>query len=103
MSKTKKTQGEGFQGIASDSELDKFDGFYFIPDEEDYEENYKLVFFNFEGEKSGGTPIESSEMGLKYHMCFFKHDENNAPVFDDAFEAILVNPLDYIKIGRAHV
>jgi hypothetical protein len=42
-------------------------------------------------------PIEKSEMGYKYHMAFFREDENGVPSFDDAFEAILSDPLVYIK------
>lgn len=81
----------------SGNELEKFDGFYFVPDEEDFESNYKMIFFNMKDEYANGNSVESSEMGLKYHLCFFKQDENGAPVFDDAFEAILVDPISYVK------
>ncbi len=84
------------EGVTGD-ELSKFDGFYFIPDEEDFENNYKMIFFNMKEEYSNANPVESSEMGLKYHLCFFRQDEKGAPIFDDAFEAILVDPLTYVR------
>lgn len=91
--KTQKTEAEGVNG----DEMIKFDGFYFVPDYDDFEENYKLAFFNFKEEWTKAEPIEESEMGLKYHMAFFKENEEGVPEFEDAFEAILVDPLVYIK------
>ena len=81
----------------SGNEMEDFDGFYFVPDSDDFDNNYKMIFFNMKEELSNSKPVESSEMGLKYHLCFFKTDENGAPAFEDAFEAILVDPLTYIK------
>lgn len=91
--KTQKTEAEGVNG----DEMIKFDGFYFVPDYDDFEENYKLAFFNFKEEWTKAEPIEESEMGFKYHMAFFKENEEGVPEFEDAFEAILVDPLVYIK------
>ena len=91
--KTQKTEAEGVNG----NEMSKFDGFYFVPDYDDFEENYKLAFFNFKEEWTKAEPIEESEMGFKYHMAFFKENEEGVPEFEDAFEAILVDPLVYIK------
>ena len=81
----------------SGDEMSKFDGFYFVPDYDDYEGNYKLAFFNFKEEWTMAKPIEKSNMGYKYHMAFFKEDEDGMPQFDDAFEAILADPIVYIK------
>ena len=91
--KTQKTEAEGVNG----DEMIKFDGFYFVPDYDDFEENYKLAFFNFKEEWTKAEPIEESEMGFKYHMAFFKENEEGVPEFEDAFEAVLVDPLVYIK------
>jgi hypothetical protein len=85
------------QESLSGDEIDKFDGFYFVPDYDDYDEIYKLAFFKFKDEWTMAKPIEKSEMGYKYHMAFFREDENGVPSFDDAFEAILSDPLVYIK------
>ena len=84
-------------GTISGDEMSKFDGFYFVPDYDDYDENYKLAFFNFKEEWTMAKPIEKSEMGYKYHMAFFREDEEGMPQFDDAFEAILSDPIVYIK------
>jgi hypothetical protein len=84
-------------GTISGDEMSKFDGFYFVPDYDDYDENYKLAFFNFKEEWTMAKPIEKSDMGYKYHMAFFKEDEEGMPQFDDAFEAILSDPIVYIK------
>lgn len=97
MSIFKKKVEEPEDPSISGNEMDEFDGFYFIPDSEDFDNNYKMVFFNMKDECSNSKTVESSEMGLKYHLCFFKTDDNGAPVFDDAFEAILVDPISYIK------
>ena len=42
-------------------------------------------------------PIESSEMGDKFHLAFFTSDEEGAPIFEDSFEAILADPIVYIN------
>ena len=97
MSIFKKKTEDAVDPAVSGNEMEDFDGFYFIPDSEDFDNNYKMVFFNMKEEYSNSKPVESSHMGLKYHLCFFKTDEDGAPVFDDAFEAILVDPLSYIR------
>ena len=91
--KLQKMESEAVSG----DEMSKFDGFYFVPDYDDYDGNYKLAFFNFKEEWTMAKPIEKSILGFKYHMAFFKEDENGMPQFDDAFEAILGDPIVYIK------
>ena len=93
----KKEVEEAIENIVSNNEMEKFDGFYFIPDTEDFDNNYKMIFFKMREEYANAKPIESSDMGLKYHLCFFRTDDNGAPIFEDAFEAILVDPISYIK------
>jgi hypothetical protein len=80
-----------------DDIVDNYDGFYFIPTETEDESSYKLAFFTFKDEMANAKPIESSEMGDKFHIAFFKSDENDLPVFDDSFEAILTDPIVYIN------
>jgi len=94
---SKKEVDEPADPVVTNDEMNRFDGFYFIPDSDDFEDNYKMIFFNMKEEYSNSTPVETSEMGLKYHLCFFKTDENGAPELDDAFEAILVDPIQYVK------
>jgi len=84
-------------GAVSGNEMSEFDGFYFVPDYDDYDGNYKLAFFKFKEEWTDAKPVDKSEMGFTYHMAFFKEDEEGMPQFDDAFEAVLSDPLVYIK------
>jgi hypothetical protein len=71
-----------------------FDGIYFLPGDEDDE--LVLSFFDFQKDMAGGKPIKVSELGHMYHIAFFKRDENNRPMFDDSFEAILADPATWI-------
>lgn len=81
----------------NDDITENYDGFYFIPTETEEESSYKLAFFTFKDEMANAKPIESSEMGDKFHIAFFKPGENDLPVFDDSFEAILTDPIVYIN------
>ena len=81
----------------TDKNPEKYDGFYFIPDYEDYEGNMKLAFFSFKDEMKDAKPIETSPMGDKFHLAFFSSDEEGAPTFQDSFEAILADPIVYIE------
>ena len=78
----------------SEKKSSEFDGIYFLPGEEDNE--LVLSFFDFKKDMAGGKPIKLSEIGHMYHIAFFKRDENNRPVFDDTFEAILADPATWI-------
>ncbi len=74
---------------------DEYDGLYFLPGEN--EGDLTLSFFKFNGEVDYGKPIESSDLGDKFHIAFFKRDGNGHPVFDEHFEAIFVDPATYVK------
>ena len=76
------------------SNEETFDGFWFLPCDED---GLKLSFFTFKDEYGGGTPIGGNQIGDNYHLAFFKENEEGLPEFDDAFEAILGDPESYIK------
>lgn len=73
----------------------EYDGIYFLPGDEDGE--LILSFFDFKEDMAGGKPIDGTQMGNWYHIAFFKKDEEGNPVFDDTFEAILVDPATWIK------
>lgn len=73
----------------------EYDGFYFLPGDEEGDLN--LTFFKFNGDIDYGKPIESSDLGDKFHIAFFRRDSNNHPVFDEQFEAILVDPATYVR------
>jgi hypothetical protein len=76
------------------SNEETFDGFWFLPCDE---EGLNLSFFTFKDEFGGGTPIGGNQIGDNYHLAFFKENEEGLPEFDDAFEAILGDPESYIK------
>jgi len=76
------------------SNEETFDGFWFLPCDE---EGLNLSFFTFKDEYGGGTPIGGNQLGDNYHLAFFKENEEGLPEFDDAFEAILGDPESYIK------
>jgi len=73
----------------------EYDGFYFLPGDEDDELN--LAYFQFQEEFGDAEPIESTPIGDKWHVAFFKRDEEGNPTFDDSFEAIFADPTIYVK------
>lgn len=73
----------------------EYDGMYFLPGDDDNE--LQISYFRFSDEFANREPIESTSIGHKYHIAFFKRDENNLPVFDDAFEAIFGDPSVYVS------
>lgn len=73
----------------------EYDGFYFLPGDE--EGDLTLAFFKFSEGQDYGQPVESSDLGDKFHIAFFRRDENGHPVFDEQFEAIFVDPATYVK------
>jgi hypothetical protein len=75
----------------------KFDGFYFLPPDNDNEEGFIFHFFNLGKELSGGKPIDNSELGDMFHVAFFTRNVEGKPEFDDSFEAIFIDPLTYVS------
>lgn len=75
----------------------EYDGIYFLPYEDENEEGLMISYFDFKNEMANGEPIEGSPVGPKYHIAFFKRDEEGYPVFDETFEAILGDPGKYIQ------
>lgn len=73
----------------------EYDGFYFLPGEDDDELN--LAFFQFKEEFGDAEPIETTPVGDKWHVAFFKRGEDGHPEFDDTFEAIFADPAVYVK------
>lgn len=74
--------------------MDGYDGFIFLRDDDDEDAldfrfvKYKDVF---------GPPIENNEVGDKYHVAFFKCDEDGEYSFDETFEAIFADPMVYAR------
>jgi hypothetical protein len=76
-------------------ETSKYDGFYFLPLEDD-DEGLKFSFFELK-ESDQGTPVEGNSIGDVYHIVMFKSGEDGLPVFNDFFEAILGDPAKYVE------
>jgi hypothetical protein len=74
---------------------DDYDGIYFLPGDEDGDMN--LAYFKFNDKFDIGSPVESSTLGDKYHIAFFKRDANGDPMFDEDFEAIFADPSVYVQ------
>lgn len=68
------------------------DAIFFVPGEEENEIHIETKSLLDPGEKLGG-----SEIGDSYHIILFKTDEENGPKDLDRWEAILLNPLEYIS------
>ena len=62
----------------------KYDGFYFLPYEDDVD-SLNFTYFKVKGDNHG-EPIEGNEVGDKYHVVMFKEGEDGTPVFDDLFD-----------------
>jgi len=43
------------------------------------------------------APTEETTLGKKYHIILFKEDEDGKFINQDKFEAILLDPLEYIS------
>ena len=76
-------------------EMENYDGFYFLPGDDEYELN--LAFFKFKEGDFDGQPVDSSALGDMYHIAFFRRDANGDPMFDEEFEAIFADPSVYVK------
>jgi len=74
---------------------EKYDGLYFLPGDEDNE--LTISYFDFKDEMAGGTPQESTQIGDKWHIAFFKRNKNGEPTFDDSFEGIFACPATYVN------
>jgi hypothetical protein len=74
------------------------DGFYILP-ADDGEEEYslKLSYFNFPKNFVKGKKIDGSSIGDMYHVVLFKESEDSLPEIDATFEAIFIDPEEYIK------
>lgn len=70
-----------------------YDGFYFVPQEDG---NLGISYFKLLEANSIGPAVESTDIGDKYHVAFFRRI-GDVPVFDDSFEAIFADPEVYVR------
>jgi hypothetical protein len=79
------------------NEMDEFDGFLFLPAEDAAEDEDGIEFRFIKYTEDFGAAVEYSALGEKYHVAFFKQDENGDFHFYETFEAIFSDPLTYVK------
>jgi hypothetical protein len=72
-----------------------YDGVYFLPGDE--EDEMKFAFFHMKESDYDRAPIEGTGIGDKFHIAFFRMDEEGDAVFDEEFEAIFADPMVYLK------
>lgn len=78
----------------NNSDVPEYDGFYFLPGNEEHE--YEISFFNFNEDRKG-QPVDNTQVGFMYHVALFRQNEENRVEFDETFEAIFSDPLTYIR------
>lgn len=76
---------------------EQYDGFYFLPPDEEEVEGVKLSFFRFNSDEFRGKPVGGTKIGDNYHIAFFRSNDEGQPVFDEEFEAIFADPVVYVK------
>jgi hypothetical protein len=77
--------------------LKEYDGFYFLPHYEGDDEGLRFDFFRFSDEYANGVKKDHCEMGDMYHIVFITQDDEGDPVFDENFDAIFVDPVEYVN------
>jgi hypothetical protein len=77
----------------------EYDGLYFVPADNDGEEDINVTFFTLEDEYAGGKPLSNNTFGDCWYVVFFKNDEEDVEKmkFDEKFEAIFADPFVYLK------
>jgi len=71
---------------------ESFDVIHFVNGEE--KDSIDIVTRSY---TDGHIDIEESSLGKKYHIILFKEDDNGIIINPDKFEAILIDPLEYIS------
>ena len=80
-------------------EIDDYDGFYFLPpDEKDVDcDDLKMMFFTKENKTPEDMSTKVLNSGYWFHVVLFKEDDKGKPEFDSNFEAIFLDPVEYVK------
>jgi hypothetical protein len=79
------------------SALKEYDGFYFLPHYDGDDEGLRFDFFRFMDEYANGVKKDHCEMGDMYHIVFITHDGEGNPILDENFDAIFVDPVEYVN------
>lgn len=75
--------------------MDDYDGFYIVPGDDS--ETMQISFFKFKEEAGLGQPVDNTDLGYKYHVVFFKQEDDDPIEMNDCFEAIFADPVTYAK------
>lgn len=75
------------------SEMSEYDGVLFLPNDE--EDGFEFRFIQYK--KDFGPAVEFNDIGEKYHVAFFKRDDENNFTFYETFECIFGDPMAYIQ------
>lgn len=75
--------------------MDEYDGFLFLPSDQEDEETDAIDFRFLKFKQDMGEPIEGNEVGPKYHVAFFRRNDEGELHFDETFEAIFSDPMTY--------
>jgi hypothetical protein len=65
-----------------------------LPGEDD---GIKLSYFDFKDDFNKGEKVGGNAMGDMYHVVFITQDNEGDPVFDENFDAIFVDPVEYVN------
>jgi len=79
------------------TEMQEYDGFLFLPSDEEEDDEDTLEFRFIKYKQDFGPAVEGNDIGEKYHVAFFKRDEEGKFHFDEEFEAIFSDPMTYAK------
>lgn len=79
------------------TEMEEYDGFLFLPSEEEDDETDAIDFRFIKYNQDFGPAVEGNDIGEKYHVAFFKRDADGNFHFDEEFEAIFSDPMTYAK------
>jgi hypothetical protein len=74
----------------------KFDGIYFLPSSEQ-DSTVKYLFFDLSEEFVSSQKVDHSSIGDCFHIAFVRPNEKGMPILNDHFEAILIDPMTYLR------
>ena len=80
-----------------ETKMQEYDGMMFLPMDTDNEDEDALEFKFITFNEDFGKKIEGNTLGEKYHVAFFKCDDEGEYTFDETFEAIFMDPVEYAK------
>jgi hypothetical protein len=75
-----------------------YDGVFFFPAvDDDGDDATAYNFWSFTGKFADKKSVEATEVGNKFHVAFFREDNEKGFMIDDIFEAIFADPKVYLE------